>query len=305
MVMGSQFWWFYDVLAVAAVMIMVFLSGRRGIFKSLLQITGYFLAFVIAFSVSGSISEGFYKNSVRNSNVKKVTKSVASVDFIAEVTNYIEEEFGFSGEIEYSRLEKIYTEKNSLGLGYDEQIYQYVSRIYIDKITNENAFYRKLHEGYGEIINGIVSENLVAYAGETAASEIVNHPETMNKLIPLLLDPEGSQEAAEYITDSYTGTPYKKIIRLISFMAVLVLLVAVTVFLVNSTFKTAGFQSLGSHIGGALTGILPGLVIVVFIAACVRLNVICGEDKMLFFNNAAIEKTYLFKHIYGFITSNF
>lgn len=305
MVMGSQFWWFYDVLAASAVMIMVFLSGRRGIFKSLLQLSGYFLAFVIAFSVSGSISKGFYKSSVRNSNVKKITKSVASVDFIAEITDYIEEEFDFSGEIEYGRLEKIYTEKNTLGLSCDEQIYRYVSAIYPDKIGNENVFYRKLHKGYGDIINGIISENLVAYAGETAADEIVRHPETMNELIPLLLDPEGSRAAAEYIADSYTGAPYRKIIRLISFLAILALLIAVTVFLVNSTFKTAGFQSLGSHIGGAFAGILPGVVIVVFIAACVRLNVICGEDKMLFFNNEAIEKTYIFRHIYGFITSNF
>lgn len=305
MVMGSQFWWFYDVLSAAAVMVMVFLSGKRGIFKSLLNLAGYFLAFVIAFSVSGSVSKGFYKSSVRNSNIKKITKSVASLDFIAEVMNYIEEEFDFDGEIDYGRMEKIYTEKNTLGLSYDEQIYQYVSSIYVNKISNENIFYQKLHKGYGDIINSVVSENLVAFAGETAAEEITRDPESMNELIPLLLDPEGSREAAEYIADSYTGTPYRKIIRLISFMAILLLMVAATVLLVNSTFKTAGFQSLGSHIGGAAAGILPGVVIVVFIAACVRLNVICGEDKMLFFNNEAIDKTYLFRHIYGFITSNF
>lgn len=302
--MGSQFWWFYDVLAAAAIFVMVYLSGKRGIFKSMLHLAGYFLAFVLAFTISGSLAKGIYKNSVRNSNIKKLTKSTASTDFIAEVKDHIEEDYDFSGEIAYDRLQKIYTEENSLGFSYDEQIYQYVSSIYSNKVGNEDVFYQKLHKGYAAIVSGIISENLVDYAGETAYQEIIRKPEKMNELIPLLLDPEDSRGAAEYIADSYTSTPYRSIIRLISFMAILAALIIVTVFLVNATFRTAGFQSLASHISGGITGILLGAVIVAFIAACVRLNVICGEDKMLFFNNEAIDKTYLFRHIYDFIVSN-
>lgn len=302
--MGSQFWWFYDIIAAAAILVMVFLSGRRGIFKSLLHFAGYFLAVIIAFSLSSSISDGLYKNSVRNSNVKKIEKSVNSTDFIIEVKNHIEEEYNFSGEIDYETLQEIYTEKNTFGYSFDKQIYQYVSSIYANKIGNENIFYEKLHKGYADIISSIVSEHLLVYAGETAFRTLSDKPQQMNELIPLLLEPEDRSGAAEYIADKYTAKPYKSLIRLISFLAIIVLAVAVTVFLTNTTFRTPGFQSLGSHIGGGLVGVLLGAVVVVFIAACVRLNVICGEDKMLFFNNEAIDKTYLFRHIYNFIALN-
>ncbi len=302
--MGSQFWWFYDVLFVAVILVMVYLSAKRGIFKSLLHFSGYFLAVVIAFSVSGSIANGLYKNSIRNSNIKNLKKTLNEIDFILDSINIIETEFDFNGEIKYERMEKIYTEKNSLGYSYDEQIYQYVSSIYTGKLENETIFYNRLHKAYAAYISNIVSDELTAYAAETASRSIIDKPKQMDELIPMLLEHEDRSAAAEYIADKYTAGPYKSIVRLISFISILVVMIGVTILLTNTTFKTPGFQSLGSHIGGGAVGILLGLVIVVFITACIRLNVICGENKMLFFNNEAIDNTYLFRHIYNFITLN-
>lgn len=302
--MGSQFWWFYDVLFVAVILIMVYLSAKRGIFKSLLHFSGYFLAVVIAFSVSSSIANGLYKNSIKNSNIKNLKKTLNEIDFILDSINIIETEFDFNGEIKYKRMEEIYTEKNIMGYSYDKQIYQYVSSIYTGKINNETVFYNRLHEAYASYISNIVADELNAYAAETASRSIIDKPSQMDELIPLLLEHEDRTAAAEYIADKYTAGPYKSIVRLISFISILVIMIGVTILLTNTTFRTPGFQSLGSHIGGGAVGILLGLVIVVFIAACVRLNVICGENKMLFFNNEAIDNTYLFRHIYNFITLN-
>lgn len=302
--MGSQFWWFYDVLFVAVILIMVYLSAKRGIFKSLLHFSGYFLAVVIAFSVSSSIANGLYKNSIKNSNIKNLKKTLDEIDFILDSINIIETEFDFNGEIKYERMEKIYTEKNTMGYNYDKQIYQYVSSIYTGKFDNETIFYNRLHKAYAFYISNIVADELNAYAAETASRSIIDKPSQMDELIPLLLEHEDRTAAAEYIADKYTAGPYKSIVRLISFISILVVMIGVTILLTNTTFRTPGFQSLGSHIGGGTVGILLGLVIVVFIAACVRLNVICGENKMLFFNNEAIDNTYLFRHIYNFITLN-
>ena len=302
--MGSQFWWFYDVLAAAVILVMVFLSGRCGIFKTLLHFAGYFLAVIIAFSVSSAIADGIYKNGIRNSNVKNLRKTLNETDFVSDVVTYIEDEFEFAGEINREKINTIYTEANSFGYSYDYQIYQYVSSIYVNKIGNENVFYDKLHKGYAEIISGIVDENLNAFSAETALRKIIDKPQQMDELIPLLLEHEDRSGAAKYIADNYTAEPYKSIVRLVSFIAVLIIIVAVTILLTNTTFRTAGFQSIGSHIGGGFVGIFLGVVIVVFIAACVRLNVICGEDRMLFFNDKAIDRTYLFRYIYDFIVSN-
>ena len=41
--------------------------------------------------------------------------------------------------------------------------------------------------------------------------------------------------------------------------------------------------------------------VVVAVAAVIRLNVITGSDKMLFFNHEAIDSTYIFKYFYGFV----
>ena len=130
--------------------------------------------------------------------------------------------------MDYERIEKIYTEEDNLGFSYDEQLYQYVSGIYANKIGDEKNFYQKLHKSYADIISGIVSENLVAYAGESAYQVIIQNPDKMDELIPLILAPHSSRSAAEYIADSCTDTPYMNIIRLISFMAILAVLIAAT-----------------------------------------------------------------------------
>ena len=37
------------------------------------------------------------------------------------------------------------------------------------------------------------------------------------------------------------------------------------------------------------------------IAVIVRLNVVLGSNKMLFFNHEAIDNTYVFKYVYEFV----
>ena len=67
--MGTKFWWFYDVIAIAAVLICIFISGKKGAIKSIVNLGGYCLVLVIAFSLSGGLSERLYKDNVRSTTI--------------------------------------------------------------------------------------------------------------------------------------------------------------------------------------------------------------------------------------------
>ena len=54
-----------------------------------------------------------------------------------------------------------------------------------------------------------------------------------------------------------------------------------------------------AHVGGALIGIPKGIILCFAVAAVIRLYVVLGSDEMLFFNFNAIDKTYIFKHMYN------
>lgn len=298
--MGEEFWWFYDVIAVAVLMVCIFISGKRGIMKAILSLSAYAVAFAMAISLSSSFSDSLYNSTIRNSNIKKLDKTLTSVKFSSKMSTYLES-LGYNVRVKPDLLDKIFeSEKN-----YDEPIYKYLNNINNKKVDTETVFYEKLHNGYADLINEIISENLSTYAAETAAKDIKERPQKMEELIPLMLDTEDKLPAARYIADNYTETPYKNIVRLTCFIILLVVFLIVTLIIVRSfTDEKIGYQSIASHIVGGIVGAVKGVVLVFGIAAMVRLYVILGSDEMLFFNFKAIDRTYLFKYVYNFITNN-
>ena len=75
-IMGTEFWWFYDVVAVAAILICVFIAGKKGGTKAVLGLGASVLAVVIGLAVSGTIAGSLYKGTIRSSNIKKLEKSM-------------------------------------------------------------------------------------------------------------------------------------------------------------------------------------------------------------------------------------
>lgn len=302
--MGEQFWWFYDVLAVAAALVCVFLSGRKGLLKSFINFVGYVLAFAVAFSVSGGIAGGIYKNTIRDSNVKKVKTALEYY----ELPSKLEEQLGIMGynvNIKRDKLTKIL----SSGKPIDDQIYKYMKDATINNskgLPPKEEFCEQLHEIYGTLVKNILSEELSKYSAENAAREIKDDPSKFEAAVPLIMDKEDRGPASEYLADTFTEEPYKYVMRLIVFIILLVLVIIISIFVTGTIIDSDHTeQSIVSHICGGLVGVLKGAIIVFGIAAIVRLNVVMGSDEMLFFNHEAIDKTFIFRHAYDFIVDKF
>ena len=97
--MGVQFWWFYDVIAVATILICLFITVKRGFLKAAVSLLGYVLALFIALSLSSSIGSSIYSKSVRESNVKKMDQALSENEFSEELAKYLE-----SHEDEFAEL---------------------------------------------------------------------------------------------------------------------------------------------------------------------------------------------------------
>ena len=308
--MGEEYWWFYDVIAVAAVAVSIYIAARKGLFKAGVSLTGYIIAFALALSLSSSIASGLYDSSVKTSNNKKLAKSVKSSRFLEKTADYLES-LGYPNvDVRENKLQEIYSGKNKKKT-FDEQIYDYINNINANTVDRDTVFYDKLHEGYAQIISGIIADQLSEYPAEYAADLIREKPFTTDELIPLMIDNEQiendtSKEAAEYISDKYLEKPYKTELRLAAFIIILVVLLALTIFIVRAV---AGddFNDLpvASHLVGGIIGAVKGVIILIGIAAMIRLYVLLGSDKMLFFNFKAIDNSHIFKYVYQFVTDNF
>lgn len=303
--MGEQFWWFYDAAAVAVVLICVFISGRRGLTKALTALVGGVLAFAVALSLSGSISGSLYKTTLKDSNTKKLSHSLEGKDLTADMKAYLES-LGYNIKVDYNKLDAILHTGEDL----DENIYKYVNNINNKTVDEEETFYQKLHEGYGDIIYRYVSEELSAFSAATARKKVIDKPETMETLTPLMNkygdtsdEPITMMPVAKYMVETYVCDAYITLLRIITFI-VLLFVVMIIMRLVFKAFldDDSAHQSIASHTLGGVIGIINGGIFVAAVAAMIRLYVILGSNEMLFFNFKAINKTYLFKYFYKFIT---
>ena len=295
--MGSQFWWFYDVIVVAAVLVCMFVTAKKGLMRAAISLVGYALSIGIALSASSSVANSFYEGSIRASNIKKLDYNISNGDFYSDFANYLDN-LGYDLSVDSVRLEKICTSEKDI----DGSIYEYLNNINNRVVDPEGIFMDKLHEGYASLISGLVSKQLSEYSAEYAAEQIRKKPSTIYKYMRLVREPDFKEPAAEYIVDSYLEKPYKTQIRLVCLMLLMIVFIIITLFIETVANKKDHIEdSIVTKTMSGLIGVFKGAVIVFLIAVMVRLYVVLGSNKMLFFNHEAIDNSYIFKYVYNFI----
>ena len=166
--MGTQFWWFYDVIAGAVLLVCVFLGGRKGIMKGMVTALGLILAAAVAFGVSGAVADSLSGKTISNSNAKKIERVIESNTFTDKFASYLEN-MGYSLRVDKSKLGGILDSD----VQYDEAVAKYVNNVNARKVEeNSDILLEKIHEGYAVVIGGIAEEALSKYAGATAAETI-------------------------------------------------------------------------------------------------------------------------------------
>lgn len=296
--MGVQFWWFYDVIAAAVILVSIFLAVRKGLMKAVVTMIGLVLAAVIAFSASGPIADLIYGQSTKSSNIKKLELSLENTDFVKDLGNYLET-LGYDIRIDNDQLQKAFKDENDP----EKKIYKYVNNINSKKVDEESIFINKLHEGYAVVISNYVAKRMNAYSAEYAAEDVRKHPEKAYELAELLEDQDTKRPAAQYVSDNFLKKPYTTQTKLLA----LILIFAVGALIAIVIGVSAGRKSgpMGGLVEGVISGILGiaiSVIFIIFIAVMIRLYVVMGSDKMLFFNHEAIENTYVFKYFYEFIS---
>lgn len=297
--MGTQFWWFYDVMAAAIILACMFIWGRKGIFKSVLALTSCFLAAVIAFGVSAGIAKTVYSSTVRVSNIKKINANIEDGSFLSAYAAYLES-LGYNIRVDKDKLEVILSGKGD----YTEEICRYVNNINGRKVEkNDDILRQKVCEGYASVISNIVSVSLKnKYASEITSITIMEEG-NIDELMPLIAGAEVERKAAEYIVDNYTADAYYSLFRLGTVLAMFVVLAIFIGFIMKSFTANRDEldKGISDHVIGGAVGAVTGAVFVLAAAVVVRLWAIMGSNEMLFFNNEAVDKTYAFRFFYNMI----
>lgn len=297
--MGTQFWWFFDAAAAAIILISVFLSGKRGFAKTVAVTVGWIIAMFFAFPASGGAADFIYKNGVKQSNVSAIESALEHGSIIKKIKSYIEG-LGYSVTVDESKLENLL--KDSKDSDVCGRLYEYVNNINGRVVDSEENFRTKMTDGFAEIMNGILKEELSDYEAE-AVSEKLRNDESFGNDLGLICG-EDTRTAAAYIEESYTADATKDIIRIFCFIIIIFVLMIVVKIIAQKLSNGEAVSPIGDiadHAVGGVLGAAEGIALIFIFAAAVRALVILGSEDMLLFNGETIDKTIFFKHIYNLV----
>ena len=298
--MGSQFWWFYDIIAIAILLICIFLSAKRGVLRGSIAAVGCVIAIVLAFGVSTSAADSAYRNTMRSSNIKKVSKVIKKDVFMNKYSAYLES-LGVNITPSTERLDSIFSSKEG---NYDEALCSYINNVNGRRIYEDDEALEVVHEGYAVVVSEIVSQCMSKYTAEVAANEIRRDPSGMNELIPMIHYREDGDPVppAKFITDNYTAPAYVTIYKLTGIVIIFAAALLLTLFTSFSIASKSEPTRTSEYIIGGFTGVFTGAAIIFVAAALVRLWAVLGSNEMLFFNNEVIDKSIIFKYFYNIVS---
>lgn len=339
--MGSEFFWFYDILIVGLLAAFIYKGVSKGAVGVIVSTVSLVAAFLVAYIGSATISVLIYESVIE----KPVQEYIAeNTDDLIEIENikgiseldlgkikikdtYLENyEVDFNGKetiiIDLSRIDISETGAPSADLssfGIKGKNFKYddikigsteiskadYDKYGIEKIVTAHVLTTTIRSG-GEVYEAIhkvadeLSEN-IAFVPETLGDDIINSANgAMYKLIISLIHFE-DQDIDKIILDEIINpvvmTPLKVIVFILLFIISLILLniIANASKILNSIPL---ISSMNKGLGGIL-GFAEAIVVILVICIMVKFAISLGGSSLVFLNMETIEKTFVFRHIYG------
>lgn len=301
--MGTQFWWFFDVVSVAVILIAVFLAGKKGFVKTSVMLLGCITALILGVSLSNVFAGSVYDTVIKQSNIKKLDKALTEVNMIQKTKVSIEG-FGYNVKVNENELSKIFENGEDI----IPELYKYVNNINGKKVDTEAGFNEKMTQSFADMTNTLVTDALGGNIGDASAEAVKGDMTSfaeMMRLIEAGSDGEdvSYRKAAEFMEEKFTGKASSEIIKILAFTVVALLIIIIAGFIehrVNSNSEYGETMAISYHVLGAIFGIVEGIIILFVIAAAIRTLADLGNSEMIMFNDDTIKKTYVFKYIYNF-----
>lgn len=273
--MGTQFWWFYDVLIAAITGCILYNAVAKGFNRMLFPLIGSILAVVVGFFGSDFLAPPVYE-----------------MLFQDTVTEHF--------EIEYTETElypAILDSYNNVKSP-DAPMKEKELREALAQETVPEA----LTMAVGQTVDTML-HSLSPLPQENVSTFFVEHPAALRQF----LDAEDAQSAASAVESHYLRPFYVSLVR----MGLFLLLMAVVLILMGIISNMAGsleelmHMRRGNHILAFPIGLVQAAAVLIAVTVAVRLIVLGTGNMMILFNQETIDKTMLFHYLYEQIQSVF
>lgn len=295
--MGSQFWWFYDILAVAVIVFVICVNAKRGFKKNFLIIIGYILSAVIASVTSAMLAEPVYSGLIRESNLYTFDQILSDYDGTAVIQNALDkQQYGAKFD-----TEKIDIYLSPAKADFEDELYRYVNRTCGYTVTTPTEFRNILRKAFIESFGGLMAKQMPLYTRLSLEDQLADNDALYVETMQHIYGETGPmRQITIYLEDTYVKNDCIRIVNAFLFIAIFCCLMSMIALLARKLEHKFDFNiyPVVDRTAGGLLGILEALMLLCLLCMFLRLLFVTASDTMLVLNEETILESRLFRYIY-------
>lgn len=338
--MGTNFFWFYDILLAAIIIGVTFKSFKKGAVAVIISTVSIIAAFILAFFGSGTISDAIYEKYIAQPLTDYIDSSVSEV--LGDNTNTelskidmgkavvggkflstIEPEFDSTGkavldlsDIDLTETGMSEADLTIFGIG-DDFDYSLV-KIGSVEVTRSELNRRSLNEivlahilaanvrsgslyGTLEEIGAKITEAIPLVFGNYANEVSTGDSDIIYGLILSITDISCGNHGTAVLTNIVD--PIVRVpVRIIIFILIFILVTVIMNIIANASKIINRIPVVASvnEALGGLLGLIKAVLIVLLVCIGIQFLVSLTDNELVFLNTYTIDRTFLFKYIYHF-----
>ena len=295
--MGRQFWWFYDILAVALTLFIIYLNAKRGFKKNFLIIIGYVLSVVVTSVTSAMLAEPVYTGLIRESNLYAFDQVLSDYDGTAVIQNALDKQ-EYGAKFDEKKID-IYL--SPAKADFEDELYRYVNQTCDYTVTTPTEFRNILRGAFIESFGSLMAKQMPLYARLSLEDKLADNDTLYVETMQHIYGETGSmRQITAYLEDTYVKDDCIRIINSFLFVAIFCCLMSLIAVLAKKLESRIYFNiyPVVDHTAGGLLGILEALMLLCLLCIFLRLLFVTASDTMLVLNEETILKSRLFRYIY-------
>ena len=343
--MGTEFFWFYDVVIVAIIVGIVIKCGKRGFLSSIASLLALVISFVVALPLSGVITDAIYDGFVKEQLDEKIEESlegvldgtvvsdIAKIDTskiiinqkpITEITLTPDASGKVKADlmvVDFSQTGIENVDLTVFGLSKDTDFSQIsLGTLVISKDRLEEHGLQKT----------VLATTLASkFSTGSAFAPVYRIAEAIAQTLPQLMTgysesvesgdksvlrdfmfsiiDTGSGDISASILDNIVRPVVTVPIRALVFVAIFVLLLVLFRILARALRVINKIPLVGTvnAILGAILGIAESAIVIFIVCIGVQVLINLTDNALIAINTDAIDATFVFRHIYYFDFLNF
>lgn len=275
--MGTEFWWFYDVLILTIAACLLYNAVERGFNKLVFRLAGFVLSFVIAFFASAPLGNLAYRSIFKDNITTQIQTDITETDYFEAMAATLRRQFPQS---EYADMDR----------------QQLIASLQDGQMNSSYA------QAAGSVLQTQLSQSISLFPQQTLEEFAVENEAVMHAFLTALIG-EDAERASDNLEANYFESFYQKQIR----MAVFLLIELVVLIIVGIISAMAGDVEEFMHVSvfdrllGAMVGLVEIACVLFSVVIAVRLIVMSTDNMMILFNEPTIAATQLFRFLYQWI----